>query len=164
MAEDSMASTCSIQLEAEFSRQSDQIGKTNVADVTADNPFEESGGSHRVNVFLEAPGDQTLGCCPTATINWRSRKWFLGNGSACDRTPISVFRPATDRPTSRLYKGIRRIDVTLPAVLVAELDRDILELGYFVTRSSVIEVAIRQFLDHGGVRAAAPGAVYRRSG
>jgi metal-responsive CopG/Arc/MetJ family transcriptional regulator len=50
----------------------------------------------------------------------------------------------TDRPTSRLYKGIRRIDVTLPAVLVAELDRDISELGYFVTRSSIIEVAIQR--------------------
>jgi metal-responsive CopG/Arc/MetJ family transcriptional regulator len=45
--------------------------------------------------------------------------------------------------------------VTLPAVLVAELDRDILELGYYVSRSSVIEVAIRQFLDRGGVRSAA---------
>jgi metal-responsive CopG/Arc/MetJ family transcriptional regulator len=54
--------------------------------------------------------------------------------------------------------------VTLPAVLVAELDIDIRELGYFVTRSSVIEVAIRRFLDQGGVRAAAPGTVYRRSG
>ena len=63
--------------------------------------------------------------------------------------------------TSRLRNGIRRIDVTLPAVLVAELDRDILELGYFVSRSSVIEVAIRQFLDRGGVSAAAPGTVYR---
>ena len=63
--------------------------------------------------------------------------------------------------TSRLSNGIRRIDVTLPAVLVAELDHDILELGYYVSRSSVIEVAIRQFLDRGGVRSAAPGTVYR---
>lgn len=63
--------------------------------------------------------------------------------------------------TSRLRNGIRRIDVTLPAPLVAELDRDILELGYFGSRSSVIEVAIRQLLDRGGVRSAAPGAVYR---
>ena len=64
-------------------------------------------------------------------------------------------------PTSRLNKGLRRIDVTVPAALVAELDRDILELGYFVSRSSVVEVAIRQFLDRGGVREAAPGTVYR---
>lgn len=33
-------------------------------------------------------------------------------------------------PTSRLYNGIRRIDVSLPAVLVAELDRNIVEFGY----------------------------------
>lgn len=44
-------------------------------------------------------------------------------------------------PTNRLRIGIRRINVTLPAVLVAEVDRDILEIGYFVSRSSVIEVA-----------------------
>lgn len=68
------------------------------------------------------------------------------------------------RPTSRLYRGIRRIDVTLPAVLVAELDHDILDLGYFVSRSSVIEVAIRQFLERGGVKSGAPGTVYRRPG
>jgi Arc/MetJ-type ribon-helix-helix transcriptional regulator len=43
----------------------------------------------------------------------------------------------------------------LPVVLVSDLNRDILELGYFVSRSSVIEVAIRQFLDRGSVRSAA---------
>jgi hypothetical protein len=63
--------------------------------------------------------------------------------------------------TSRLYNGIRRIDVSLPAVLVAELDRNILEFGYYVSRSSVIEVAIRQFLDRGGVTGPAPARAYR---
>ena len=54
------------------------------------------------------------------------------------------------RPDSRLYNGIRRIDVSLPVEVVA-LDRNIAEFGYFVSRSSVIEVAIRQFLERGGI-------------
>lgn len=91
-----------------------------------------------------------------------SRKMTLRVHTICDTLTYEVLRPQpSDRPTSRLYRGIRRIDVTLPAVLVAELDRDILDLGYFVSRSSVIEVAIRQFLDRGGVKSAAPGTVYR---
>ena len=56
-----------------------------------------------------------------------------------------------DRPDSRLYNGIRRIDVSLPVELVVALDRNIAEFGYFVSRSSVIEVAIRQFLERGGI-------------
>ncbi|MGH8924475.1 MAG: ribbon-helix-helix domain-containing protein [Acidimicrobiia bacterium] len=52
---------------------------------------------------------------------------------------------------SRLYNGIRRIDVSLPVELVVALDRNIDEFGYFVSRSSVIEVAIRQFLERGGI-------------
>ena len=56
-----------------------------------------------------------------------------------------------DRPDSRLYNGIRRIDVSLPVELVVALDRNIAEFGYFVSLSSVIEVAIRQFLERGGI-------------
>lgn len=65
------------------------------------------------------------------------------------------------RASSCLYRGMRRIDITLPAVLVTEFDQDIIQLGYYVGRSSVIEVAIRQFLDRGGVQSNAPGTVYR---
>jgi metal-responsive CopG/Arc/MetJ family transcriptional regulator len=61
----------------------------------------------------------------------------------------------SDHPTGRLKQN-RRIDVTLPALLVAELDRDTLNLGFYVSRSHVIEVAIRQFLDRGGVLSAIP--------
>ena len=84
-----------------------------------------------------------------------SRNLALTLCPTCDRFRPSE-RPA-DPSNSRLYKGLRRSDVTLPAVLVAELDRNILDLGYFVSRSSVIEVAIRQFFDRGGVRDSAPG-------
>lgn len=52
---------------------------------------------------------------------------------------------------SRLYNGIRRIDVSLPVEMVVALDRNIDEFGYFVSRSSVIEMAIRQFLERGGI-------------
>jgi Arc/MetJ-type ribon-helix-helix transcriptional regulator len=57
----------------------------------------------------------------------------------------------THHRDSRLYNGIRRIDVSLPVELVVALDRNIAEFGYFVSRSSVIEVAIRQFLERGGI-------------
>ena len=58
--------------------------------------------------------------------------------------------------TSRLYNGNRRIDVTLPASLVAALDLNIADFPYFLTRSSVVEVAIKQFLDRGGVYGSIP--------
>ncbi|HKY46626.1 MAG TPA: ribbon-helix-helix protein, CopG family [Acidimicrobiia bacterium] len=60
---------------------------------------------------------------------------------------------------SRLYNGIRRIDVSLPVEVVVALDRNIAEFGYFISRSSVIEVAIRQFLERGGISGASPGAL-----
>jgi hypothetical protein len=62
-----------------------------------------------------------------------------------------------DHRDSRLYNGIRRIDVSLPVELVVALDRNIAEFGYFVSRSSVIEVAIRQFLERGGIAVPARG-------
>ena len=59
---------------------------------------------------------------------------------------------------SRLYNGIRRIDVSLPVDVVVALDQDIKDFGYFVSRSSVIEVAIRQFLERGGIAGSGTGA------
>jgi Arc/MetJ-type ribon-helix-helix transcriptional regulator len=53
----------------------------------------------------------------------------------------------------RLYNGIRRIEVSLPVGLVVELDLHITEFGYWISRSSVIEKAIRRFLDDGGIGA-----------
>jgi len=44
----------------------------------------------------------------------------------------------------------------MPGPPRAELGRDTLELGYFKSRSSVIEAAIRQFLDRGGVQDRSP--------
>jgi len=85
----------------------------------------------------------------------------LDSGRTLEIRYVEDLVDSTSSPNSRLNKGLRRIDVTLPAVLVAELDRNVGELEYFVTRSAVIEVAIRQFLDRGGVRSAAPGTVYR---
>jgi len=58
----------------------------------------------------------------------------------------------SNRPSDgRLYNGIRRIEVSLPVGLVVELDLHITEFGYWISRSSVIEKAIRQFLDAGGI-------------
>lgn len=51
----------------------------------------------------------------------------------------------------RLYGGIRRIEVSLPVSLVVQLDRHIAEFGYWVSRSSVIEKAVRQFLVESGI-------------
>jgi hypothetical protein len=48
---------------------------------------------------------------------------------------------------------IRRIEVSLPVGLVVELDVHIAEFGHFVSRSSVIEKAIRRFLDDSGIGA-----------
>jgi len=62
--------------------------------------------------------------------------------------------------TSRLYGDSRRIDVTLPIVLVAELDKNIAEFPYQVSRSAVVAVALREFLDRGGVRAGNPPEKY----
>jgi Arc/MetJ-type ribon-helix-helix transcriptional regulator len=62
------------------------------------------------------------------------------------------------RRDSRLYNGIRRIDVSLPVDVVVALDQNINDFGYFVSRSSVIEVAIRQFLERGGIAGSGTGA------
>jgi len=59
---------------------------------------------------------------------------------------------------SRLYNGIRRIEVSLPVEVVVALDRNIFEFGYFISRSNVIEVASRQFLERGGVAGPNPKA------
>jgi Arc/MetJ-type ribon-helix-helix transcriptional regulator len=49
-----------------------------------------------------------------------------------------------DGPSER-----QRIDVSLPVEVVVALARNIDKFGYFVSRSCVVEVAIRQLLDWG---------------
>ncbi|HKX75758.1 MAG TPA: ribbon-helix-helix domain-containing protein [Acidimicrobiia bacterium] len=57
----------------------------------------------------------------------------------------------------RLYNGIRRIEVSLPVGLVVELNRHITEFGYWISRSSVIEKAIRRLLGDGGISVPSQG-------
>lgn len=70
----------------------------------------------------------------------------------------SELQMTNKRPVDgRLYNGIRRIEVSLPVALVVELDLHIAEFGYWISRSSVIEKAIRRFLDDGGIGVPSPG-------
>ncbi len=50
----------------------------------------------------------------------------------------------------RLPESRRRVEVSLPAELLMDLDRHIGGLGHSVSRSAVIEESIRRFLDAGG--------------
>jgi hypothetical protein len=51
----------------------------------------------------------------------------------------------------RVPDGFRRIEVTLPPALVVELDRAIGNRHIRVSRSRIVALAIRHFLDDGGM-------------
>ncbi|NOY57227.1 MAG: hypothetical protein GXP34_14770 [Actinobacteria bacterium] len=56
-------------------------------------------------------------------------------------------------PKRHIPQAHRRIEVLLPATLVAALDQDTTRLDRWISRSKVIGVAIRHYLDDGGAPA-----------
>lgn len=65
------------------------------------------------------------------------------------------------RSTSRLYNGIRRIDVSLPVVLVAELDRNLLELAITSATPASSRWPSASSSTGGGVTGQDPGPAHR---
>ena len=54
-------------------------------------------------------------------------------------------------PEQRIPEGLRRLEILLPIDMVVELDVGIAKRGDWISRSKVIAMAVRAFIDKGGL-------------
>ena len=54
-------------------------------------------------------------------------------------------------PEQRIPEGLRRLEILLPIEMVVELDLGIAKRGNWISRSKVIAMAVRAFIDNGGL-------------
>ena len=64
------------------------------------------------------------------------------------------------RSEQRIPDGLRRLEVLLPIEMVVELDVGIAQSQSYVSRSKVIAIAVRTFIDSHGLELLKPGMTW----
>lgn len=64
------------------------------------------------------------------------------------------------RPEQRIPDGLRRLEVLLPIEMVVELDVGIAQSRSYLSRSNVIAMAVRSFIDNHGLELLTSGMVW----
>lgn len=64
---------------------------------------------------------------------------------------VTFWRVSLYPPDQRIPPGLRRLEVLLPVEMVVELDVGIAQSKSWLSRSKVIALAVRRFIDGGGL-------------
>lgn len=70
--------------------------------------------------------------------------------------PVTSLYP----PDQRIPSGLRRLQVLLPVEMVVELDVGIARSQSYLSRSKVVALAIRKFIDEGGLEGLPPSLTW----